>query len=140
MNIILATNQHPMSIAIRETTHSTFSHVAVMDGDNVIEANPNKGVCSTPFHIFQKFYPLYEIRQMDGDVSKAKELIGQAYDFLGLAGQAYGNREVQDPHKYFCSEVVAVAATGVNSSKGHMLLPDHFIALSWPCDYQDGVK
>lgn len=131
MLIILGTNDHPMSIAIRETTNSQYSHVAILDNGEVIEANPVRGVCVTTLKLFNKHYPINTVRQMDGDVDRARALIGKPYDYLGLAGQAYNNNDVQDPHKFLCTELLAVAANGINSLYGHMLKPDHFIALSW---------
>lgn len=136
MKIILATNDHPMSIAIRNTDDAEYSHVAVFDEEfnRVIEASPRRGVCFTPLKTFLKLYPIYEVRKLDGDIELARELIGTEYDFEGLAGQALNRPDYHDPDKCFCSKVVAYAATYINTEYGHRLRADAFKALSWPVE------
>ena len=50
MKIILATNDHPMSVAIRNKDGSEYSHVVILEEseNRVIEASPIRGVCYTP--------------------------------------------------------------------------------------------
>ena len=133
ITIILATNEHPMSVAIRGKDDSEYSHVVILEKseNRVIEASPKRGVCYTPLKLFLKLYPTHEFREMEGDIELARALIGQEYDFEGLAGQALDRPDYQDPTKTFCSEVVSAAARAINTDYGHRLRPDAFKALSW---------
>ncbi|MGJ8680504.1 hypothetical protein [Paraglaciecola sp.] len=130
MKIILATNQHEMSVAIREKLNCKYTHVVVVDGDNVIEARPEAGVVKTPLKVFKRLYPTYEYREMPGDVNKSRALVGKPYDYKGLLGMGFKVYSIQDPKAYFCCEVVGIAADNVDDSMSHTLLPDDFIELS----------
>lgn len=128
IQLILGTNNHPMSVMIRTETKSTYSHVAVVDGNEVIEASPIKGVVKTPIKLFLRMYPVNKTIRVQGEVGKARERIGRAYDFegllaLGLNIDKYDN--VQRPDKDFCSEGPAYA---MGLPNGHRMLPDDFLA------------
>lgn len=128
IRLILATNEHPMSVMIRTEANSTYSHVAVIDGDVVIEANPVKGVVETPLKLFKRLYPVHEVITVNGSTDRARERIGRAYDFEGLLAIGLNidkYDKVQRPDKDFCSETVAHA---MGLPNGHRMLPDDFLA------------
>lgn len=126
-----------MSKAIRETVakeypdvDARYSHVAIIDGDNVLEPNPKEGVTLTPLKKFKRIYPIYEIRELPGDISKARARIGKPYDFEGMVGMFINNHDIQRPEADFCSELVGIAADEVDDSEAHKLPTGYFVSIT----------
>ncbi len=92
---------------VASATNAPFSHAAVLDLDNggVIEAEA-PGVHTTSLAAFvAKAHRLILVRPVWSDertseaaVSKARDVVGKPYDFLGLIG-------FNVPEQYYCSEL-----------------------------------
>lgn len=110
--VLFCTSQQPGAIAIRGLTWSDWSHVALVDGEEVIEATwPT--VCATPLDDVLAKHSLcviVEFSDVDGAaiIQAARSQIGKPYDLAGILGIAL-HRDWQDQDKWFCSELVAWA-------------------------------
>lgn len=104
---------NPLSWAIRVRTWSRWSHVALVDGDSVIEAVALKGVVRTPLWRRQAVDPRWAIsalpcRDPSAVIEAATTQLGKPYDYTAVAG--LGLRRVwKDADSWFCSELVAWA-------------------------------
>ena len=93
---------------VAAATNTPISHVGLFDGErrSVIEAEA-KGVHLSPLFAFvHKSHRVLLIRPVwsEGDAGRralknARKLIGRGYDFLGTVG-------IDDPARYYCSELV----------------------------------
>lgn len=134
MKVIFARNNYSfISKLIRLYTWSDWSHVGVIDGDYVIEAIGNKGVERTRINAFKKRYDETCIRYIPGNINKARALLGKEFDQKGLWGGLLHLR-VQDPDKWFCSELVAHASDAIGSEFAHKVSPENLYWLSSNCD------
>jgi len=130
MKIIFARNKHWISRWIQSETWSRWSHVGIVDGVHVIEAkgiavwpmllvllglkkNSIKlgGVVKTPLSEFLIKYKKVQYAYIDGDIEKARALVGIAmFDPWGLIG-IYLKRRIDCHDKFFCAKLVAYCAT-----------------------------
>jgi len=130
MKVIFARNNaNFISKIIRLYTWSEWSHVGVIDGDYVIEAIGGKGVEKTLIKAFKKRYDITKIRRIPGDIEIARNLIGKQFDQKGLWGGLL-HMSVQDPDKWFCSELVAHASYAFDSKYAHKVSPENLYWLS----------
>ena len=102
-----------MSAVIRAFTFSRWSHVAIIDGDDVIEATALHGVCRTPVVDAinrAKRGEVVEFPAIDPDriIAAAAGQIGKPYDYTALIGLGL-RRDWQEADSWFCSELVAWA-------------------------------
>lgn len=96
---------------IQLITRSKWTHVAVLDGDNVIEASGRKGkVVQTDLKEFVESYSEIEYRSLPGDISIIRQSIGTEYDYNGIRGFILLWIR-HDTDKLFCSEKIALAST-----------------------------
>ena len=120
MEVIFCRNKLPASLLIRLFTWSKWSHCGVIDGDYVIHATAGKGVIREPLSDVKSRYE-WEIRYMNGDATKARELIGCGYDWGGVFGHWFGAWD--NMSKWFCSELVAYCSTTFDSSFKSRIVP-----------------
>lgn len=114
VSLLFCTNpRNPLSLAIRACSWSTWSHVALIDGDSVIEAVALNGVVRTPLARRQAADPRWAIsplpcRDADTVIAAAASQIGKPYDYTAVIGLGL-HREWRDDDSWFCSELVAWA-------------------------------
>ena len=118
VRVMFSTTRWPLSAAIRAFTWSRWSHVALVDGDTVIEATAAHGVRRAPRAeaiCRAADYAFVELPATDpaAVIAAAAGEIGKPYDFTALVGLAL-RRDWQDCDAWFCSELIAWAfeATG----------------------------
>ena len=114
LSLIFCTNPvNPLSWAIRAASWSRWSHVAVVDGDTVIEAITFHGVVRTPLAQRQKQDPRWSISALPctdpaAVITAAASQVGKPYDYTGVLGIGL-HRNWQQGDRWFCSELVAWA-------------------------------
>lgn len=112
LSLLFCTNPtNPLSWLIRAGSWSHWSHVAVVDGDDVIEAVALKGVVRTPIALRQQEDPRWVISSLpckDASeiIAAAASQIGKPYDYTGVLGVGF-HRDWQQSDSWFCSELVA---------------------------------
>ena len=95
----------PVGLLITLWTLGKYSHVEFIYNDYVYLSNPG-GVRVKPFKGKRNF----DIFEVDESVDpKAvleffKTVKGKGYDYLGILGQFFYARKIQNNEKYFCSE------------------------------------
>lgn len=113
VRLLFSTTKLPLSIAIRSATWSRWSHVALVDGDSVIEAVAWHGVRRAPLAdaiARSSDFAIAELTAHDprAVVAAADTQIGKPYDYTALVGLAL-HRDWQADEAWFCSELVAWA-------------------------------
>lgn len=114
IRLLFCTNPHnPLSWAIRACSWSQWSHVAIVDGDDVVEAVALSGVVVTPLAERQAADPTWQLVDMPCSnaaavIAAARSQLGKPYDYGGVIGVGL-HRDWQDTGKWFCSELVAWA-------------------------------
>jgi hypothetical protein len=113
VSLLFSTSRHPMSAVIRACTWSNWSHVAVIDGDEVIEATAPAGVRRFP--VVQaidhaKRGQIVELPCLDPGavIAAAASQLGKPYDYTAVLGLGI-HRDWQEEDAWFCSELVAWA-------------------------------
>lgn len=110
---LLFTRRHALgSLFLRTALWSSWSHVAIIDGDEVIEAT-GSGVRVWPLRHAIADASEHEIVAVpctvpDGVIAAARSQIGKPYDWGGVLGIGF-RRRWQDEGRWFCSELVAWA-------------------------------
>lgn len=110
---VVFTRSHNIgSLLIRLMTWSTWSHIAIVDGDEVIEAVYPK-VRRVPLAVFLKgkskvHYDLLPCQDAEGIVSAANSQVGKRYDIGAIFG-IFFRRDWHDHDKWFCSELIGWA-------------------------------
>ena len=102
-----------MSAAIRLGTWSDWSHVAIIDGDEVIEATAPAGVRRFPVvqainHAKRAAVVELPCRDPRAVIAAAESQLGKPYDFTAIVGLGL-HRDWQEDDRWFCSELVAWA-------------------------------
>lgn len=110
MRILFCTSQKPGAIAIRGLTWSDWSHVAIIDGEEVIEAVWPKVRVSLLANVIAR-HTSYEVVEFPNVndlavIAAARAQLGKPYDLTGILGIAL-HRDWQEQDKWFCSELVA---------------------------------
>jgi len=113
VSLLFSTSRHPMSAVIRACTWSSWSHVALIDGDEVIEATAPAGVRRFPVlqaidHARKAVIVDLPCRDPQAVISAAASQIGKPYDYTAIIGLGL-HREWQEDDAWFCSELVAWA-------------------------------
>ncbi|MBF0568916.1 MAG: hypothetical protein HQK95_08640 [Nitrospirae bacterium] len=117
-DIIFSTDEEPLSVLIRARTNSPVSHVAMFINEVAIYSARAKGVIvdtilDWPNCVVLRFNHITNT-QIDIMVSFIREQQGKGYDYQGLL-DFLTNRDLHDPSKWFCSELVtaAILAAGI---------------------------
>lgn len=113
LHLLFTTTSLPLSLLIRARAGGPFSHVALVDGDQVIEAVAGHGVRAAPLATAitrASRAALMRIPSHNADqvLAVARSQIGKGYDWSGIAGLGI-NRDWQEADAWFCSELVAWA-------------------------------
>lgn len=110
MRLLFCTSKKPGSLLIRAFTWSSWSHVALVDGDEVIEAVWPR-VRVAPLQLVLTRHSAYAFvdlpaRSADRIVKAARAQVGKPYDWTALVGMVV-RRDWQEGDSWFCSELVA---------------------------------
>lgn len=114
LSLLFCTNPtNPLSWLIRAGSWSQWSHVAIIDGSDVIEAIALHGVVRTALATRQAQDARWQIVSIscadpDAVIAAAKAEIGKGYDYTGVLGVGL-HRDWQETGRWFCSELVAHA-------------------------------
>ena len=110
MKVLFCTSMLPGAALIRAVTWSDWSHVALVDGEEVIEATwPAVRVASLADVIAKHSrYIVADIPCADpaAVIAAARSQVGKPYDLTALFG-LLAHRDWQEPDRWFCSELVA---------------------------------
>jgi uncharacterized protein YycO len=112
IKLLFCTNpRNPLSWAIRACTWSTWSHVAIVDGESIIEAVALQGVIESPLAERQQKDPRWRIAEIPcadprAVIAAARGQIGKPYDYTAVLGLGL-HRVWKDADSWFCSELVA---------------------------------
>ena len=114
MQVLFCTSKLPGAAIIRAVTWSKWSHVALIDGDNAIEAAWPR-VRVRPLADVLADHPNYTIADIPCEdpnavLNAARSQIGKPYDLTALLG-LWLHRDWQEDNKWFCSELLAWAFT-----------------------------
>lgn len=113
VQLLFTTTCWPASWLIRAGTWSTWSHVALVDGDQVIESVMGHGVrrvplCSAIRRASRHALVSLPARNSALIVAAANGQIGKPYDYTAILGLGL-HRDWQESDAWFCSELVAWA-------------------------------
>ena len=113
VNLLFSTSRHPMSGVIRACTWSRWSHVALIDGDEVIEATAPDGVRRFPVvqaidHAKRGQIVSLPCRDPEAVIAAAASQLGKPYDYTAVLGIGL-HRDWQEDDAWFCSELLAWA-------------------------------
>lgn len=112
MRVLFSTSRWPIAALIRTVTWSRWSHVALIDGDDVIEAlwprvkvSPlADAIAARPNHVIVDL----PCNAPDEVIRAARAQVGKPYDLLAIFGLLM-HRNWQETDRWFCSELVAWA-------------------------------
>ena len=117
MKLLFCTSKLPVSVAIRVFTWSDWSHVAIIDGDEIIEAVWPKVRVSKLEKAKNKYesWVIAEVKtKNDAEIIKAaRSQVGKPYDIGAIFGFV-ARRNWEKTDKWFCSELVAWAFSQAN--------------------------
>lgn len=111
---VVFTRRHTLgSVLLRAALWSAWSHCALIDGDEIIEAAAGSGVRARPLAELIAESSEWEIieipvRNPAAVIAAARSQIGKPYDWRGVIGIGF-RRRWQDEDAWFCSELVAYA-------------------------------
>lgn len=139
LSLLFSTSHHPMSAVIRACTWSNWSHVALIDGENVIEATAPAGVRRYPVvlainHAKRGAIVDLPSRNPQMVIAAAASQIGKPYDYTAILGLGL-HRDWQEDDRWFCSELIAwsFAQAGESLFRPEVLLrvtPQHLWMLA----------
>lgn len=114
VDLLFCTNpSNPLSWAIRAGSWSKWSHVALIDGEDVLEAVALHGVVRTPLATRKQQDTSWQVvtlacRDRQAIIDAAATQLGKPYDYTGVIGIGL-HRDWQQDDSWFCSELVAWA-------------------------------
>jgi uncharacterized protein YycO len=112
MRVLFSTSKLPGAALIRAVTWSDWSHVAVIDGEEVIEATWPAVRVSALADVLAKHSRniIVDIPCQDpaAVLAALRSQVGKPYDLTALFGLLV-RRDWQEPDAWFCSELVAWA-------------------------------
>lgn len=113
VRLLFSTSRHPGSAIIRAFTWSRWSHVALINGDQVIEAAAPHGVRRAPLaqaieHAHRSAIVSLPCSDPGRIIAAAASQIGKPYDWTAVLGLGL-HRDWQETDAWFCSELVAWA-------------------------------
>ena len=112
VKLLFCTSQKIGAVAIRAVTWSKYSHVALLDGDEVIEATwpavrvapLAEVIAAHSAHVIVDL-PCHSPAEV---IKAARSQVGKPYDLTALFGLLM-HRDWQEEDRWFCSELVAWA-------------------------------
>lgn len=112
MKLLFCTSDLPGSVLIRAITWSKWSHVAIVDGDDVIEAVWPRVRISRLADVLAK-HPSYVLVDVETPfnlaiIKAARSQVFKPYDFTALFG-ILAHRDWEQSDAWFCSELVSWA-------------------------------
>lgn len=119
VRVVFTRRRHPGSLLLRVFLWSAWSHCAIVDGGQIIEAAATGGVRVRPLadllaesshHAFVDL----PCRDPASVLAAARSQLGKSYDWLGVAGIGF-RRRWQDADRWFCSELIAWAFEAAGS-------------------------
>lgn len=138
MKALFSASPKPGSVLIRAGTWSRFSHVALVDGDEVIEAVWPK-VRVAPLAEVMALHSVNVLARLpcrDPDIAirAARSQLGKPYDLTAVVGIGL-HRNWQETDSWFCSELLAWALAQSGSplfraEALHRVVPQHLWMLS----------
>lgn len=138
MKLLLTADNSFMSHMVRLFTFSRWSHVAILDGIDVIEATPS-GVRVSDIDtaiLNASDYAVLKIPVENEELflEAVRSQIGKPYDYAAIFGIVL-RENWQDDSKWFCAELPAWAAeqagTPIFRSEGiHRITPEHWWTLA----------
>ena len=110
MRVLFCTSKLPGAAIIRAVTWSDWSHVAIIDGEEVIEDTWPAVRLAQLSEVIAK-HSAHCIVDMPCDdpaavIAAARSQVGKPYDLTALFG-LLARRDWQEPDSWFCSELVA---------------------------------
>ncbi|MCG8993330.1 hypothetical protein LH427_07790 [Laribacter hongkongensis] len=113
VQLLFTTTPWPASWLIRAGTWSAWSHVALVDGDHVIESVMGHGVRRGPLYGAIRRASRHALVSLPASnpaliIAAAAEQVGKPYDYTAILGLGL-HRDWQDDEAWFCSELVAWA-------------------------------
>lgn len=110
MRILFCTSKLPGAVLIRAVTWSDWSHVAIVDGEEVIEATWPAVRVAPLAEVIAKHsrHILVDLPSPDSAavIAAARSQVGKPYDLTALFGLLV-RRDWQEADRWFCSELVA---------------------------------
>lgn len=138
MRVLFCTSRLPGAVLIRAVTWSDWSHVALIDGDEMIEATwpvvrvapLAKVIAAHSAHIIVDL----PCRSPAEVINAARSQMGKPYDLTALFGLLM-HRDWQEEDSWFCSELVAWAFSRGGSpllrrEVMHLITPQHLWILA----------
>lgn len=142
VRVLFSRRRLPGSLAIRLVTWSQWSHVEIIDGDQVIGANMVGGVSLTPLRKRLEVSSLVAVVDFPcadpaAVIAAARSQLGKGYDYFGLLGILARQRNWQSTEDWFCSELVAWAFAEAGYplfrvELGSRIVPQHLWMLHAP--------
>jgi uncharacterized protein YycO len=119
VRVIFTRRRHPGSLLLRVALWSAWSHCAIIDGDQVIEAAATGGVRVRPLADLIADSSEHDIRHLPARdaasvIAAARSQVGKPYDWAGVVGIGF-RRRWQDADSWFCSELIAWAFQAAGS-------------------------
>lgn len=113
VRVVFSRNHKIGSLILRTFLWSGWSHCAIVDGDEVIEAVAGVGVRVRPLESLIAQSSKLEVldfpaRNPAAVIAAARRQIGAPYDWGGVLGLGF-RRRWHDHDAWFCSELVAAA-------------------------------
>ena len=150
IKIIFARKKRGISKYIQSKTWSRWSHVAIIDGDSVIQSIgipplklflvlfgiiPNSvslgGVVRTPLNDFLETYKDTRIAYIDGNINIARAMINVVmYDAWGVVGLRLGKR-IDCTDKMSCAKLVWVCHAHCRNSFANRATPQRILEMSY---------
>lgn len=114
VRLLFSTTNLPFSWLIRTATWSDWSHVALVDGNTVIEAAAGHGVRELSLKDAIARCSAYEVVDLPASnpsaiIAAARSQLGKPYDWTAIFALGL-RRDWQEDDAWFCSELVAWAA------------------------------
>lgn len=113
LQLLFTTTHWPASWLIRAGTWSAWGHVALVDGDQVIESVMGHGVRRVPLDSAIRRASRHALVSLAAHnpaliIAAATEQLGKPYDYTAILGLGL-HRNWQEDDAWFCSELVAWA-------------------------------
>ena len=113
VQLLFTTTHLPASWLIRAGTWSSWSHVALVDGDHVIESVMGHGVRRVPLGSATHRASRHALVNLSAHnpaliIATAAGQLGKPYDYSAILGLGL-HRDWQEEDAWFCSELVAWA-------------------------------
>ncbi|CCF95832.1 hypothetical protein B7R78_0014595 [Ralstonia solanacearum] len=142
IQLLFTATNGALSWAIQACTWSTWSHVALVAGDQVIESMPGHGVRRVPLSGAIQCADRHELvtipaRDPARIIAAAAGQIGKPYDYQAIVGLGL-HRDWQQADAWFCSELAAWAFHAAGEPLFRVdcvrrVTPQHLWMLA-PCD------